>query len=251
MITLENVTKTYSGETTIGPINVEIPSGGITSLVGPNGAGKSTVLTMMGRLLSPDNGKITVGGLDVSKAKSNDVAKKLSILRQENHFVTRLTVRQLIGFGRYPHSQGRLTVDDEVHINKALDFLNLTALQDRYLDELSGGQRQRAYVAMVLAQDTEYMFLDEPLNNLDMSHSVQMMRQLRAAADELGRTVIIVMHDINFASRYSDNILAMNDGVVTHFDSCADTMKSSVLSEIFGTSVRIIDDVDGPLAVYF
>src|SRR5690625_5893338 len=89
MITLENVTKTYSGETTIGPINVEIPSGGITSLVGPNGAGKSTVLTMMGRLLTPDTGRITVGGLDVSKAKSNDVAKKLAILRQENHFVTR------------------------------------------------------------------------------------------------------------------------------------------------------------------
>lgn len=251
MITLENVTKTYSGETTIGPINVEIPSGGITSLVGPNGAGKSTVLTMMGRLMTPDSGSITVGGLDVSKAKSNDVAKKLAILRQENHFVTRLTVRQLIGFGRYPHSRGRLTTEDERHINEALEFLNLTALQDRYLDELSGGQRQRAYVAMVLAQDTEYVFLDEPLNNLDMSHSVQMMRQLRAAADDLGRTVIVVMHDINFASRYSDNILAMNDGQVTHFDTCADTMKSAVLSEIFGTSVRIIDDVDGPLAVYF
>jgi len=251
MITLENVRKSYSGETTIGPIDLEIPSGGITSLVGPNGAGKSTVLTMMGRLLTPDAGRITVGGLDVAKAKSNDVAKKLAILRQENHFVTRLTVRQLIGFGRYPHSQGRLTTDDETHINGSLEFLNLTALQDRYLDELSGGQRQRAYVAMVLAQDTEYVFLDEPLNNLDMSHSVQMMRQLRAAADELGRTVIVVMHDINFASRYSDNILAMNDGKVTHFAACADTMKSSVLSEIFGTSVRIIDDVDGPLAVYF
>ena len=122
MITLENVTKTYSGETTIGPINVEIPSGGITSLLGPNGAGKSTVLTMMGRLMTPDSGSITVGGLDVAKAKSNDVAKTLAILRQENHFVTRLTVRQLIGFGRYPHSRGRLTAEDERHINEALEF---------------------------------------------------------------------------------------------------------------------------------
>src|SRR5699024_10247165 len=251
MITLENVTKTYSGETTLGPIDPEIPSGGITSLVGPHGAGKSTLLTMMGRMLTPDSGNVTVGVLAVANSRSNDVARKLDILLQQNHCVTRLTVRQLIGVGRYPHSHGRLTIDDEKHINASLEFLSLTALQDRYLDELSGGQRQRAYVAMVLAQDTEYVFLDEPLNNLDMSHSVQMMRQLRKAADELGRTVIMVMHDINFASRYSDHILAMNDGQVTHFDSCADTMKSSVLSEIFGTSVRIIDDVDGPLAVYF
>src|SRR5699024_9492159 len=125
MITLENVRKSYSGETTIGPIDLQIPSGGITSLVGPNGAGKSTVLTMMGRLLNPDTGNITVGGLDVAKAKSNDVAKTLAILRQENHFVTRLTVRQLVGFGRYPHSHGRLTAEDEEHINKSLEFLNL------------------------------------------------------------------------------------------------------------------------------
>src|SRR5699024_3109112 len=162
-----------------------------------NGAGKSTVLTMMGRLLTPDSGKITVGGLDVANAKSNDVAKKLAILRQENHFVTRLTVRQLIGFGRYPHSHGRLTIDDEKHINASRELLTLTGPQVRYLAARSGGQRQRAYVAMLPAQDTEYVYLDEPFNHLDMSHSVQMMRQLRAAADELGRTVIVVMHDIN------------------------------------------------------
>src|SRR5699024_12826939 len=130
---------------------------------------------------------------------------------------------------------------------QALDFLNLHALKDRYLDELSGGQRQRAYVAMVLAQDTDYVFLDEPLNNLDMRHSLQMMRQLRSAADDLGRTVIVVMHDINFASRYSDNILAMSDGQLTHFDTYTDTMKSSELREICRTSVRSMHDVDGPL----
>src|SRR5699024_9979816 len=161
---------------------------------------------------------------------------------------TRLTVRQLIGFGRYPHSHGRLTIDDEKHINGSLEFLNLTALQDRYLVELSGGQRQRAYVAMVLAQDTEYVFLAEQLNNLDMSHSIQMMRELRDAVDDMGRPVIVVINDINFASRYSDNILAINDGQVPLFAACADTMKTSVLREILGTSVRIIDDVDGPLA---
>ena len=251
MITIDQVRKKYSETVEIGPVTIDIPSGGVTALVGPNGAGKSTLLTMVGRLLGIDDGAIEVAGYDVSSTASKDLARILSVLRQENHLITRLTVRQLVGFGRFPYSKGRLTPLDEKKISEAIDFLNLDELEGRYLDQLSGGQRQRAYVAMVLAQDTEYVLLDEPLNNLDMSHSVQMMRQLRKAADELGRTVIMVMHDINFASRYSDHILAMNEGQVTHFDTCADTMKSSVLSEIFGTSVRIIDDVDGPLAVYF
>ncbi|MGO1912694.1 MAG: iron ABC transporter ATP-binding protein, partial [Corynebacterium sp.] len=208
MITIDNVSKSYSTETTIGPVSLEIPAGGVTALVGPNGAGKSTLLTMVGRLQKPDTGTITVGGMDIASAASGEVAKRLSILRQENHFVTRLTVRQLVGFGRYPYSHGRLNVEDEKYISEAIDFLNLREFENRYLDQLSGGQRQRAYVAMVLAQNTEYVLLDEPLNNLDMKHSVQMMKQLRRACDELGRTVIIVLHDINFAARYADHICA-------------------------------------------
>lgn len=117
---------------------------------------------MMGRLMPVTSGSITIGGLDVFRAPSKDVARKVSILRQENHFVTRLTVRQLVGFGRYPHSGGRLTQVDEDAISQAIDFLDMTDLEQRFLDQLSGGQRQRAYVAMVLAQDTEYLLLDEP-----------------------------------------------------------------------------------------
>lgn len=251
MISLRGVTKRYSEEVAIGPIDIEIPAGGVTALVGPNGAGKSTILTMMGRLMDVDEGTIEVGGLNVHEAPSKEIAKVLAILRQENHFVTRLTIRQLVSFGRYPHSKGRLTEHDEEYINTALRFLNLWDLQSRYLDQLSGGQRQRAYVAMVLAQDTDYILLDEPLNNLDMSHSVQMMQQLRRAADELGKTVLIVLHDINFASRYSDLIVAMKDGQVFQKGAPEEIMKPKILSDIFSTPVRIIDDVAGPLAVYF
>src|SRR5699024_4750242 len=182
VITLSTVLRKYTADVAIGPVDLEIPPGGITALVGPNGAGKSTLLTMIGRLMGMDAGSITVGGLDVSKTPSKELAKRISILRQENHFVTRLTVRQLVGFGRFPHSGGRLTVEDERIISEAIDFLKLDDLESRYLDELSGGQRQRAYVAMVLAQDTEYVLLDEPLNNLDMQHSVQMMKHLKRAA---------------------------------------------------------------------
>ena len=217
MITTRGVSKRYSSEVAIGPIDLEIPSGGITALVGPNGAGKSTLLTMIGRLLGIDEGAIEVAGYDISSTASKDVARILSILRQENHFLTRLTVRQLVGFGRFPHSRGRLTAVDEEKISEAIDFLDLAELEGRFLDQLSGGHRPRAYVAMVLAQDTEYLLLDDPLNNLDMQYSVQMMRRLEQAARQLGRTIIVVLHDINFAARYADRIVAMKEGgVVEH-----------------------------------
>ena len=256
MISLTEVAKNYGAagakdSVAIGPVTVDIAAGGITALVGPNGAGKSTILTMIGRLLDVDAGSIEVAGHDVVNSPSKVVAKILSILRQENHFVTRLTVRQLVGFGRFPHSKGRLTAEDEQHISAAIDFLDLTALEGRYLDQLSGGQRQRAYVAMVLAQNTDYVLLDEPLNNLDMQHAVQMMQQLRRAADELGRTVVIVLHDINFAARYSDQILAMKAGVVVEHGPPEEIMQDAVLSRVFNTDVTVIDGPRGPLAVYY
>lgn len=251
MISLDGVTKQYASDVTIGPVTAQIPPGGITALVGPNGAGKSTMLTMIGRLLGVDEGAIEVAGYDVTRTKSKDLARILSILRQENHFVTRLTVRQLVGFGRFPYSQGRLTEEDEHKISEAIDFLDLGELESRYLDQLSGGQRQRAYVAMVLAQDTEYLLLDEPLNNLDMKHSVQMMRRLEAAARTLGRTIVVVLHDINFAARYADRIIAMKDGRIAEFGPVQEIMRSDVLTSVFDTPVQVIDGPDGALAVYF
>lgn len=250
MIHLENVTKRYSTDTQIGPINLDLPSGGIVALVGPNGAGKSTLLTMMGRLLTPDDGTVEIGGVNVHATPSKQVAKQVSILRQENHFVTRLTVRQLVGFGRYPYSGGRLTQEDEDRISEAIDFLNLTDLEQRFLDQLSGGQRQRAYVAMVLAQNTEYLLLDEPLNNLDAQHSVQMMQQLREAADNLGRTIIIVLHDINFAAAYSDYIVAMEGGKVEVHGTPDEIICDEVLTRVFRTPVTVVEGPNGKFASY-
>ena len=251
MITLESVRKSYADEVSIGPADLQIPAGGVTALVGPNGAGKSTLLTMIGRLLGMDSGAISVAGYDVSSTKSKDLAKIVSILRQENHSITRLTIRQLVGFGRFPHSKGRLTTADEEVISQAIDFLELGELENRFIDELSGGQRQRAYVAMVLAQDTDYVLLDEPLNNLDMKRSVQMMQHLRRAAAEMGRTIVIVLHDINFAGHYADHICAVKDGAVIEFGAPEEIMTGEVLSRVFDTPVDVIDGPRGPLAVYF
>lgn len=251
MITLASVTKSYTSDVAIGPVDLTIPAGGVTALVGPNGAGKSTLLTMIGRLLGIDEGTIEIAGYDVAHTKSADLAKIVSILRQENHFITRLTIRQLVGFGRFPHSKGRLTPADEEIVSRAIDFLDLAELEGRYLDELSGGQRQRAYVAMVLAQDTDYLLLDEPLNNLDMQHSVHMMKHLRRAATELGRTIVIVLHDINFAGHYADYICAVKEGKICRFGTPEEIMRSDVLSDIFDTAVDVIDGPRGPLAVYY
>ncbi|SCG84042.1 iron complex transport system ATP-binding protein [Proteiniborus sp. DW1] len=250
MINIDNVKKVYTDEVAIGPLSITIPKAGITSLIGPNGAGKSTTLLMIGRLLNMDEGQIKVANMDVTASKSEDLAKILTILRQENHFVTRLTVRQLVGFGRFPYSKGRLTDKDEDIISKYIDFLGLTDLENRYLDELSGGQRQRAYVAMVLCQETEYVLLDEPLNNLDVARSVQMMEHLRYAADKFGRTILTVLHDINFAAKYSDRICAMKNGKIAAFGTVEEIMDSKILTDIFETKIEIINSPNGPIATY-
>lgn len=250
MIDIQNTRKIYTDDVKIGPLNIQIPRAGMTCLIGPNGAGKSTTLLMIGRLLNMDEGQIKVSGMDVSSSRSEDLAKVLTILRQENHFVTRLTVRQLVGFGRFPYSRGRLTAEDEDIISRYIDFLDLTGLENRYLDELSGGQRQRAYVAMVLCQETEYVLLDEPLNNLDVARSVQMMEHLRQAANEFKRTILMVMHDINFAAKYSDRICAMKNGRIAAFGTVDEIMSAELLSDIFETKIEIVEGPYGPIAIY-
>lgn len=251
MIEIKGISKKYHQAQVLKAVTESIPAGGVTSIIGANGAGKSTLLSVISRLLTPDAGQVRVNGLDVATTPGKTLATTLSVLRQENHFTSRLTVWDLVGFGRYPYSQGRLTEEDRRHIHTAMEFLNLLPLKDRYLDELSGGQRQRAYVAMVLCQDTEYVLLDEPLNNLDMKHAVAMMKQLRRAADELRKTIILVIHDVNFASAYSDHIIAMKEGQVIYRGAPATIMQPTILEEIFDTEV-CIEQVQGQyVAVYY
>ena len=216
MITLRGVPKSYGSRTVVDDVDLDLGRIGVTSIIGPNGAGKSTLLSLVGRLLSLDHGTVDIDGLDVTTTSGRILAKKIAMLHQDNHLTARLTVGELVAFGRYPHSRGRLTADDKVLIDEALSYLELTEFQSRFLDELSGGQRQRAFIAMVLAQDTDYVLLDEPLNNLDLRHAVEIMRLLRRAADDMGKRVVLVMQDINFASVYSDEIIAMAGGRIIH-----------------------------------
>ena len=162
------------------------------------------------------------------------LAQRLSILKQSNHIRLKLTVRELVSFGRFPYSQDKLTESDYNMVDRAIQFMDLKDIENSYIDELSGGQKQRAYMAMVVAQDTEYVLLDEPLNNLDMKHSVQTMKTLRRLADEWGKTIIIVLHDINFASHYSDYIVALKDGKIVYHDETENIINENVLKDVFG-----------------
>ena len=250
MIEAEHLTKRYDRALVVDGVSLSLPAGGVTAIIGPNGAGKSTLLSMIARLLPMDGGRVLVDGLDVTRTKGDELAKRLAILRQENGLSVRLTVRDLVGFGRFPHSKGRMRAADHAKVAEAISYLDLSELAERYLDELSGGQRQRAFVAMVLAQDTGTILLDEPLNNLDIRHAVAMMRLIRRAADELGKTIVVVLHDINFASAYADRIVAMCDGKVAHEGPVAAVITEAVVEAGFGLPV-MIREIEGQRTCLF
>ncbi|MCD2510935.1 ABC transporter ATP-binding protein [Comamonas endophytica] len=251
MIDARDVVKRHGGTTVLHGVSLQIPKGKFTAIIGPNGAGKSTLLSLVSRLMPMSGGSVSVDGLDVATTASDAMSRVMAILRQDNQSALRLTVRDLVGFGRFPHSKGRLTVEDLRHVEDALDYLQLQPLAERFLDELSGGQRQRAYIAMVLCQDTPYMLLDEPLNNLDMAHAVAMMKLLRRAVEERGKTVVVVLHDINFASCYADHIIAMKDGAVAHEGPPSQVVQGGVLSALYGIDVSVHEVKGQRLCHYF
>ena len=250
-IEIRSITKSYGSKKVVDNVSVTIPTGKITSFIGPNGAGKSTVLSIMSRLLNADSGEIYLNGELLNRKKSSDIAKQLAILKQTNNINLRLTIEDLVSFGRFPYSKGNLTQTDRTFIDNAIAYMNLDDIRHQYIDNLSGGQRQRAYIAMTLAQDTDYILLDEPLNNLDMKHSVQIMQVLRKLATELNKTVVIVIHDINFASCYSDYIVAMKNGKLVQQGEVNHIMQSPVLQDIYDMAIPIQDIDNHKIAVYF
>jgi len=251
MIQVRELSKSYGKKVVVENVSVNIHPGKITSFIGPNGAGKSTLLSMVSRLLDADTGEVLVDEKNVKKMKSNDFSKRVSILKQSNHMNVRLTIRELVSFGRYPHSRGQLNAEDLRIIDQAMEYVGLMDMQNDYLEELSGGQRQRAFIAMVIAQDTDYVLLDEPLNNLDMKHSVQIMKILRSLVDDLGKTVVIVLHDINFASVYSDRIVALKEGRVIKDGPTDDIINSDSLKEIYDMDIPIKQLSNCRICVYF
>jgi len=239
MIEVKQLSKSYGDKLVLDGLSMAIPKGKITSLIGPNGAGKSTLLSIISRLIDQQEGSVLLNAKNIASYKSRALAQQLSILKQSNHLDLKLTVEELVSFGRFPYTQGNLNAEDHQKIDEAIEFLNLKSIRHSFIDELSGGQKQRAFSAMVVAQDTEYILLDEPLNNLDMKHAVNIMKTLRRLTDELGKTIIIVIHEINFASCYSDYIAALKNGRVLYFDEVGVVIQPDILKEVFDIEFNI------------
>ncbi|HEI7752179.1 TPA: ATP-binding cassette domain-containing protein [Staphylococcus aureus] len=251
MIQVGNLTKTIHNQTILEDISIVIEKGKLTSLIGPNGAGKSTLLSAICRLIRFDEGEVKIDGQLMSDYKNNDLSKKISILKQTNHTEMNITVEQLVNFGRFPYSKGRLAKEDHEIVNDALDLLQLQDIRHRNIKSLSGGQRQRAYIAMTIAQDTEYILLDEPLNNLDMKHAVQIMQTLQMLAHKMNKAIVIVLHDINFASCYSDQIVALKNGRLVKSDLKDNVIQSNVLSDLYDMDIQIEHIRNQRICLYF
>ena len=246
-----NLNKSYSSNVVVDDVSFEIVKGKITSLIGPNGAGKSTVLNMITRLIARDSGEILYDNKDIKKYKSKDLSKKIAILTQSNNIQMKLTIKQLVSFGRFPYSGSNLNNDDKLKVSKAIEYMELKEIENKFIDELSGGQRQRAYIAMVIAQDTDYIFLDEPTNNLDIYHSSNMMKIIRKLCDELGKTVVLVLHEINYAAFYSDYICAFKDGGLYKSGTVEEIINKETLKEIYNVDFEILKIKDKPLSIYY
>ena len=248
---IKDVTKKYNGKPVVDAVNLEIPKGKVISFIGPNGAGKSTVMGIISRLIAKDSGLVSFDGTELEKWKSKELSKRLAILTQSNNIQMKLTVRELVAFGRFPYSGNRTTKEDEEIIEQAIAYMELEAFRDRFIDELSGGQRQRALIAMVIAQDTDYILLDEPTNNLDIYHATNMMKIVRRLCDELEKTIILVLHEINYAAFYSDYICAFVDGKVAKFGTVKEVMTKETLSEIYKVDFEILEREGKPLSIYY
>lgn len=250
---VRHLAKKYGASTVVDNAIFETPPrGSVVSFIGPNGAGKSTVMGIISRLIERDGGEVLIDGRDVRDWKSRDLSRRLAILTQSNGGMqAKVTVRELVEFGRFPYCGSRLTPQDHAIVDQAIGYLELEAYQDRYIDELSGGQRQRAFIAMVIAQDTEYVLLDEPTNNLDIYHASLLMKTVRRLCDELGKTVILVLHEIDCAAFYSDYICAFVDGRVAKFGTVDQVMTKESLSSIYGVEFEIVHVEGKPLSVYY
>lgn len=250
MIQIDNVQHQIGTAQILSDISVDLPEGSLTALIGPNGAGKSTLLRLIARLEKLQSGSIAVEGKDITKTPTEELARNLAIMGQNNSVASRLRVAELVGFGRWPHHHGRPRAADHAAVEDALVAFDLTQLADRFLDELSGGQVQRAFLAMTFAQDTGWILLDEPLNNLDMAHSRVLMARLSQLVRQSGRNVVVVVHEVNYAAAWADHIVAMKDGRIFAEGAAQAVLNERLLSDLYSTPIEVSSHDGRPLVLH-
>jgi iron complex transport system ATP-binding protein len=244
MLLTQQLNIAYADQLIVEKLNLRIPEGKITALVGANGSGKSTILKTMARIMKPQCGGVYLDGKSIHQQPTKEVARQLAILPQNPMAPDGLTVTELVSYGRFPyqHGFGSLSVEDKRMIEWSLAVTGMEVMKDKPVDQLSGGQRQRAWIAMVLAQGTDIMFLDEPTTFLDMAHQLEVLKLLQKLNEEEGRTIIMVVHDLNHAARYAQHMVAIKHGVVISEGSSIQVMQKNVIREVFGIEADIIPD---------
>ncbi|MCT4610632.1 MAG: ABC transporter ATP-binding protein [Pelagimonas sp.] len=243
MITVQSLSYQIQGTQILKDISLSIAPGGITALIGPNGAGKSTLLHCLSGLQMIAGGQVRINNQDPLSMPDRDRARLVALLQQNPETVPRLSVRELVAFGRWPHHLGRPGKADHQAVDQALEVFDLTALADRSLDALSGGQRQRANVAMTWAQGTPWLFLDEPLNALDPRYARDLMERLHHLSRPSGdaRSVVVVLHDINTAARWADHVVALKDGQLFDNGPAREVLSEEKLLALYETQFDVIE----------
>ena len=253
MIHLNNISHHIGKQQILHDITLSLPDAQVIALIGPNGAGKSTLFSVMARLQPLQSGQVSFAvdneERDIVQCEARTLAKTVAMLGQDNHVQGRLRVHELLMFGRYPYHQGQPTAKDQQKVQSILERFELEPLADRFLSTLSGGQRQRVLIAMIVCQDTPYLLLDEPLNNLDMYHAGRLMRELRTLSRSQQKTVVIVLHDINQAAQFADTVVTMKAGEVTAVGHPADVITEQTMKDLYNVDVTVLDHQGRPVIV--
>lgn len=250
MIKLSAVSHQIGRAKILHQLTTTIPPGKLTALIGPNGAGKSTLLRLIGRLEPLKSGHIAIDDLDLNDSTSEQLALKMAILGQQTIIASRLRLSELVGFGRWPHHHGHPCARDHQIIATTMESFGLTTLADRFLDEVSGGQAQRALLAMTFAQDTDWLLLDEPLNNLDMAHARSLMSHLSRAVQQHGKSVVVVVHEVNYAAAWANHIVAVKDGRLVLEGSPQEILTGENLSALYETPVTVTQHKGRPMVMH-
>lgn len=253
MLHVRDLTVSYGAAKIIDGLALDVPRGGVTTIVGPNGCGKSTLLRAVAGLIPRERGEVVLDGRNTAEMKRREIARTLAVLPQTPVAPDGLTVRDLVGRGRHPHQTWlrQTSGNDRAMVDEVMELTQVAEFAERPLERLSGGQRQRAWIAMVLAQDTPLVLLDEPTTYLDLSHSVELLALIRRLADEMGRTVVMVLHDLNLAARFSDQLVVMKGGEVQAAGTPAEVVSEQLLADVFSLPAVVTEDpvAGGPLIV--
>ena len=253
MIKINNVSHHIGKQQILHDITLSLPPSQVIALIGPNGAGKSTLFSVMARLQPLQSGQVSfvVGNEehDIANCPARTLSKTVAMLGQDNQVQGRLRVHELLMFGRYPYHQGQPTADDQQKVQEIIERFELEPLAERFLSTLSGGQRQRVLIAMIVCQDTPYLLLDEPLNNLDMYHAGRLMRELRELSHNEQKTVVIVLHDINQAAQFADTVVTMKEGHVLATGAPVDVLTHETMKELYKVDVTVLNHHGRPVIV--